>query len=101
MLCIIKVQEADECRPVHEENSKMKRGFPRRTPALKNKPPSIVFCPLRKLEVTKSIETEQGRIKDNEKITELYMLCEDVFRSRSESFHWNLNKCVGWQDSIK
>lgn len=47
-----------------------------------------------KIEVTKRIESEEGRIKQPSKVIELRKLRDSVFRSRKELFHWNLNNSV-------
>lgn len=60
----------------------------------------MVACAPEKLKVAKHIEAEKENIKENEKIIELYELCDGMFKSRTKHFHFDVNKCDDSQSNI-
>ena len=87
---------------VYDEWKELDISFLRSVPDLSKTPPTIFdlssdYWAKKKVEITKRIESEEGRIKQPSKIVELRQLRDSVYRSRKENFHWNLKNSVEWK----
>lgn len=65
---------------------------------LEKDPPICIHEPIGKIEMTKRLEPEEGRINNIRKQRELYVLRDSTFTSRGEDFHWNPQNCVETQN---
>ena len=68
--------------------------FLRYLPDLRQTPPEVVTSPDDRDEITARIESESQRIDSEEKLQSLFNLRDEIFRSRSSNFHWNLSNIV-------
>jgi len=93
-ICQVKINCTDVWENLPMKGSTSHVGFLKSLPSLSRTPPTTIECPPGKVEVTKRLESEDGRINDDAKLQELYKLRDHVFRSRIELFHWDLRHCV-------
>lgn len=63
-------------------------------PNIEDMPPENLRSPDDKKEVTARIMSEEARIGDTRKIEDLYRLRDEVYKDRSEHFHWDLKTTV-------
>lgn len=52
---------------------------------------------VRKLEMNWSLESDEGRNCNRNKILALYNLRDYMFQTREERWHWNIDTCEAWQ----
>lgn len=69
-------------------------GFLRFCPDVKKTPPLKIKCPDGLADVTKRLESEDGRVNDPEKMIRLQALRDFVFRERTDIFHWDVENCL-------
>lgn len=68
--------------------------FLKHCPNLKNTPSQVISCPEGLDEVTKRLESEEGRVNDIDKLISLHELRDFVFQNRIDAFHWKIEDCV-------
>lgn len=68
--------------------------FLKHCPDIKKTPALVITCPEGLEDVTKRLESEEGRINDMEKLERLHDLRDFVFQPRVDPFHWDINSCV-------
>ncbi len=90
--CMVKVNVKDDWE-------KLSTSFLSKLPDLSKTPATVIQNSNqnwleKKTKVTDRIESEEGRIRNPEKLGELKALRDSVFRSRKEKFHWDLSQCI-------
>ena len=95
--CSVKQNCDDNWQPIRNSgansSSSTSPGFLRHFPDIANTPPLNIDCPDGLKEVTKRLESEDGRV-DIDKMISLHNLRDFVFRKRVDNFHWTLSSCV-------
>ena len=88
--CMVKVNCDDDWQQLFPEE---KCGFLKFTPRLASTPKTVLTSPENGRAVTERIESEVGRINDEEKVLDLLQLRDDVYRYVEKKFHWDLKNC--------
>ena len=70
------------------------RGILRFCPDLRKTPSLSISCPEGVENITKRINSEEGRINDPSKVQDLLDLRDFVFRARVDEFHWRVDEIV-------
>ncbi len=93
--CMIRVNVTDEWLDIKELSGRGAiTSFTKFAPNLANTPPLDIKCPEGRDKITECICAAESRIPVVEKVEALFALRDNVFRERSEPFHWNLQHCV-------
>lgn len=88
----------DEWKPLLNESDE---GFLIGIPVLKNTPPYKTSVPSNAMQVLKCFDSNEERIGNENKMTELRKMYEHVYSERIDNFHWNIraifetnSKCI-------
>lgn len=93
-ICYVKTVCDGDWVPLGQHLGKEIHTFLKNPPDLGKTPPTSVTCPEGLDEVEARLRSEEGRINCEEKMAQLRDLASNVFRSRLESFHWDIQGCV-------
>ena len=90
-ICLVKVNCSDEWQRFAGTTGD---GFLKFAPDLRKTPITVLISPENGRKVSDRIDSEVGRINDDEKVNALRALRDDVYRYREMRFHWDLSECV-------
>ena len=94
-ICHVKRNCVDPWVPLFSPSSRAtKTGFLVTVPNISHTPYLNIPCPDGLREVTKRLDTEEGRVKNIQKMIELHALRDFVFQSRTDRFHWDMSNSV-------
>ena len=89
--CFVKKDSIDQWQELYKSDmGENPRGILRFCPDLRKTPALRVVCPEGIENITKRLDSEEGRINDPQKMTQLCTLRDFVFRARVDDFHWDL-----------
>lgn len=93
-VCHVRSSCIEKWRCLESENSAEVRGILKFLPDLSRTPAEIIECPPGVEEIDKKLDSERARIISQVKMRSLVALKNEVFRSRTLRFHWNLPAIV-------
>lgn len=86
--CDVKVQEKEDWKPFPTSRA---QGFLKFVPNFSDAPPNKTKELTNFLEVSKSLDSAEERVKDDAKMVALRSLRDKVFNVRHETFHWKVD----------
>lgn len=92
--CNVKINVTDPWIPLPMSRTHEVSSFITNPPDLSKTPATTIASPPGVEEVTKRINSLEGRINSTVKLNALLSLRDDVFRTREELFHWDLSTIV-------
>ncbi len=92
--CHVRLNCYDSWKPLMKSKKGRGSGFLKFCPDLKKIPPLKIKCPDGEKKVIDRLVSEEGRVNDTDKMSELHELRQFVFRNRVDEFHWDLSTAV-------
>lgn len=87
--CVVKVQTSDEWESIIPNDAS--KSFILFCPSLLETPPITTKAPPDLHEVNHRLRSEEGRINSSDKMAELYLLRDRIYKKRTDSFHWDVS----------